>query len=35
VPGSEWHILQDFVKSPADVDATAQRLEEVARKAYA
>jgi len=34
VPGSEWHILQDFVKSPADVDGTARRLEEVARKAY-
>jgi alpha-glucoside transport system substrate-binding protein len=34
VPGSMWSILQDFTKDPSDVDGTAQRLEEVAQKAF-
>jgi ABC-type glycerol-3-phosphate transport system substrate-binding protein len=34
VPGSMWSILQDFAQDPSDVEGTAQRLEDVAAKAF-
>jgi alpha-glucoside transport system substrate-binding protein len=34
VPGSMWSILQDFAQGPSDVQGTAQRLEEVAARAF-
>ncbi|MEX0873886.1 MAG: ABC transporter substrate-binding protein [Actinomycetota bacterium] len=34
VPGSMWSILQDFAQDPSDVQGTAQRLEEVAARAF-
>jgi alpha-glucoside transport system substrate-binding protein len=34
-PGSgEWKILQDFLGNPADIDGTARKLEEAAKRAY-
>jgi alpha-glucoside transport system substrate-binding protein len=32
--GDEWTILQGFLKNPSDVDATAEKLESAAQKAF-
>lgn len=34
LPGSMWGILQDFVRSPEEIDRTAERLEETAVRAF-
>jgi ABC-type glycerol-3-phosphate transport system substrate-binding protein len=32
--GGEWKILQDFLTDPTDVDGTARKLENAAKRAY-